>query len=62
MSVGDSESRRLEPKIGLSVFQADVGSTSAPDLLFPGFSKSLEFFFSKRAHRKRVLNKIGRYL
>ena len=31
--------------IGLSFFLADVGSTSAPDLFFPGFSKSSELLF-----------------
>ena len=62
MSVEDSESRRFEPKIGLSFSQADVGPTSAPDLLFPGFSKSLEhIFFSQRAHKNRVLKNSGGY-
>ena len=62
MSVKDSEYRRFEAKIGLSLSQADVALTSAPKLLFPGFSKSLELFFSKRAHRKRVLNVFEGYL
>ena len=44
MSVKDSESRRFESKIGPSFSQADVGPTSAPDLFFSGFSKSLELF------------------
>ena len=62
MSVEDSESRRFVPKIGLSFSQADVGPTSAPDLLFSGVSKSIELFFSKRAHWKRALFCFGGYL
>ena len=55
MNVEDSEFRRFEPNIRLSFSQADLGPTSAPDSLFSGFSKGLELFFSKRAHRKRAL-------
>ena len=62
MSVEDSESRRFEPKVGLRFSQADIGPTSAPDCFFGLFQKLGTFFFSQRAHRKRVLNKFGGYL
>ena len=42
MPVKDSESRRFELNIRVSVSEADLGLTSAPKLLFRGFSKSLE--------------------
>ena len=42
MSVEDSESRRFELNIRLSISEADMGPTSAPELFFSGFSKSLE--------------------
>ena len=45
MSVKDSEPRRFEPNFRLSFSQADLGPTSAPDLLFSGFPKSLELLF-----------------
>ena len=56
----DSESRRFEPNIGLNFSQADVGPTSAPDLR--AFPKVRNFFFSKRAHGKRILTIFGGYL
>ena len=55
MSVEDSESRRFEPNIRPSFYEADLGPTSAPELFLSRFSKSLGLFFTKRAHRKRYL-------
>ena len=61
MSVKDSESRRFESKIGLSFSQADVGATSAPDLLFNVCLFQVCKNKSKHARRKRVQNNFGWY-
>ena len=47
MSVEDSECRRLELNIRMRFSEADLGPTSAADLLLSRFSKKLELSVSK---------------
>ena len=58
MSVKDSESRRFEPRIGLSFSQAEVRPTPARDLLFFGLFP--KFGTPPPHNRKRVVRNVWR--
>ena len=60
MSVEDLEPRRFERNFHLSLSEADLGLTSAPELFLVFFFKFGTFCLKNRAHGRAVTSKVWR--